>query len=898
MSLRYKLILWLVGVVVVAVAIVASIAVESSQKSLKKSIGEDLQHIAESAAEAIDDYINGRIVDMKILSQSNVFKGNDIRSMHSYLDKIREINPNFDELNLINSRGKIIASTNTAFVGKHFLSKDRSSFGFFERASTAAQGSIFLKESITRGERPEFRISIFTPVLNEKRSRTEGVLCGVINMGRVERITHRLSEQTVGDKASCLLNDLGEVLVGGNDNGGGHLKQLSDFRVIPYLEYILGGDKKGYTTYIDSAGDAVLAGYAGLGGYGLNHSGIWTLITIVPQKEVFLPVEKLRNRIIMVAVAGVFIAGILAFFVARGITNPVLELARVTDLIAKGDLSQKADIASNDEIGVLAKSFNKMTAKLNISIESRDNEISERKKVEEKLRIFKTISDRANYGTAMFDLKGDILYVNDTFAAMHGYTIRELVGRRISVLHTEDQMEKVRSLADRMRKGEDFSDEEVWRKKRDGKIFPTRMNGTVIKDASDKPVFFSTTAIDITESKKAEMESARLEKQLRDAQKMRTIGTMAGGIAHDFNNILAIIFGYTDILKRDALPGSRMEANLKELNIAANDAKNLVKHLLTFSRETKLEYKAVKLDVIIDESLNMLKPSIADNIRIKKNIDPRCGLVLADPTQMRQVLTNLITNSLHAMIEKGGVLEISLGMVEMSENLVKTHPGLKEGTYVRLIVGDTGHGMDQATKERIFEPFFTTKRAKTGPRGSGLGLSVVHGIVGGHGGEIKVYTEPGKGASFHVYLPRYNKEIQGDAESPIEAEIPGGSERVLFVDDEEKITIMAKEMLEGLGYSVFTYTSGADALDAFTKDPAAFDIIITDQTMPRMTGTQFAVEIRKIRPEIPIILTTGFSETVSAENFREYGIQDYLMKPLVTEDFTIAIRRLIDAADA
>ncbi len=370
---------------------------------------------------------------------------------------------------------------------------------------------------------------------------------------------------------------------------------------------------------------------------------------------------------------------------------------------------------------------------------------------------------------------------------------------------------------------------------------------------------------------------------------MEAIGTLAGGIAHDFNNILTPILGYTDMIIDDVPEDSRIRADMEKVIKAANRAKDLVQQILTFSRQVEQERKPVKIHLVVKEALKLLRATLPTTIEIRQNIDTGCGAVLADPTQIHQVLINLCTNAYHAMRESGGVIEVSLGMVEISTELAMNYPNLHEGTYVRLTVSDTGHGMDRGTIERVFEPFFTTKGVGAG---TGLGLSVVHGIVVSHGGEITIESELGKGTRFHVHLPRADSVVEREA--PRDDPIPEGKERILFVDDEEEIARMGKRMLERLGYDVTMRTSSVEALEAFRSQPDGFDLVITDQTMPDMTGVEFVGELLRIRPDLPIILMTGFSEMVTPETAKKIGVREFIMKPIMILDLGKAIRRVLN----
>jgi len=383
-------------------------------------------------------------------------------------------------------------------------------------------------------------------------------------------------------------------------------------------------------------------------------------------------------------------------------------------------------------------------------------------------------------------------------------------------------------------------------------------------------------------------EKKKLIEQLHQAQKMEAIGTLAGGIAHDFNNILGVILGYTELVMEDTPKDTLQYENLLQVITAARRAEEMVKQILAFSRKSEEEKKPVYIRHILTEAIKMLRSTIPTTIDIQYNIGDNLGLVMANPTQIHQVIVNLATNAAYAMRENGGVLEINLHQLNMDKNKTKDM-NLVPGTYQCLTIQDNGHGMSPEILERIFEPYFTTK--KTG-EGTGMGLSVVHGIVRTHGGDITVSSEPCKGTSFSVYFP-VAKGIRKSVAN-IEKSIQGGTEHILFVDDESSLAEMGKLMLEKLGYQVTLKTDSLEALETFRQSPQCFDLVITDQTMPNLTGTQLTRKILEIRPDIPIILSTGFSETVNKENFKTLGIRAFAMKPIVKKDIAKIIRKVLE----
>jgi signal transduction histidine kinase/CheY-like chemotaxis protein len=384
-------------------------------------------------------------------------------------------------------------------------------------------------------------------------------------------------------------------------------------------------------------------------------------------------------------------------------------------------------------------------------------------------------------------------------------------------------------------------------------------------------------------------EQKRLESQLRQAHRMEAIGTLAGGIAHDFNNILFPIVGFTEIAMDDLSEDSTARKSLNQVIKSAMRAKDLVLQILTFSRQHDHELKPLKVQLIVKEALNLIRSSLPTTIEIRQNIDKDCGAVMADPTQIHQIIMNLCTNAYHAMAETGGTLEVFLGEVELTaEDLAGSD--MEPGAYLCLKMGDTGHGMDQAVLERLFEPYFTTKEKG---KGTGLGLAVVHGIVRSYGGDIQVSSEPDKGAVFNIYLPLI-KEVFATSETVSGDGLPTGHEQILLVDDEKQIAFMEKQILEYLGYQVTARTSSLEALTTFKEQPLKYDLVITDMTMPNMTGDRLSMELMNVRPDIPVILCTGFSENMPKERASAIGIQGFLMKPMAMYDLAKTVREVLD----
>jgi len=444
--------------------------------------------------------------------------------------------------------------------------------------------------------------------------------------------------------------------------------------------------------------------------------------------------------------------------------------------------------------------------------------------------------------------------------------------------------------------GESFHDRDseckpIWIKY---KFSPVRLNGNpgAVMAVDDVTALRESEAkyrALIIESKESEAEKAQLEEQLRQAQKMQAIGTLAGGIAHDFNNILMPVIIQTEVALLSVPEDSPIRSSLQEVLEASHRAKGLVKQILTFSRQTETERVPLLVGPIVKEALKLLRSTLPTTIEIQQDIPVDDNYVLADPTQIHQVLMNLCTNAAHAMSERGGLLKVGLKENHVGSTGRGDYPDLVPGKYIKLSVQDTGCGIDPSVSDRIFEPFFTTKQRT---EGTGMGLSVVHGIVKGYGGAVVVESQPGEGAVFHVLLPVVEGESQTDSKA--RGGLPQGTERILVVDDERSVIESWTSLLAYLGYEVTAEESSITAFETFRSRPEEFDLVITDQTMPNMRGDELARKLIEIDPAIPIVLCTGYSDVISEKKAKSIGIKEFIMKPIVMEEVAKTLRKVLD----
>jgi len=600
-----------------------------------------------------------------------------------------------------------------------------------------------------------------------------------------------------------------------------------------------------------------------------------------------------------------FLAGKMAGYCSR-----LFEIncwAEQTASIAKGDEFDEFVVAPSardleKEIQSLLATDEATRADMAVVLEKMDQEITVRRKTEEKLAESEEMLDSIVSSVPdiiyRLDPQGRITFISQTVTE-YGYAPADLIGQSIyDIVHPEDR-DSVRSRIDERRTGNrrtrnlevrlrnKLFDAAAPDKANSGySVFLLGAEGLYETRGHQSRHFIGTQGIarDITERK-------QLESQLQQAQKMEAIGTLAGGIAHDFNNILGTIIGYAEMIEIfDISEKDKVRDSLKYILASAYRAKDLVKQILTFSRRTTQVKVPVELTPILKDTLKFLRASLPATIKINARYDADNSSVLGDSTQLYQVMMNLFTNAAHAMGKKGGILEMNLAEAHFDSIDSGLQAELKPGGYIMLGVQDTGGGMTPDMVDRIFEPFFTTKRRG---EGTGLGLSVVHGIVKGMGGAISVHTQVGKGSFFRVYLPRY----EGRKDQPVSKEpnrMVKGKGRILFIDDEEPLVNFAREVLTELGYEVVALTSSPEALKQFSQQPHTFDLVIADQTMPDLTGLELTEAIMGLRSDIPVILCTGFADPAMAKKTKKIGIAEIIKKPFGVQEFAETIRRVLD----
>ncbi len=518
---------------------------------------------------------------------------------------------------------------------------------------------------------------------------------------------------------------------------------------------------------------------------------------------------------------------------------------------------------------------------LEILIKERTKELAESRE------NYRQLTEEINDAIFVLDSEGRITYLSPAITAITGHQPEETLGLHFLDFIVPDDQQLIREKFQKVLLGL-HEPSEFRVVDNTGKPHWVRTSSRpIIRDG--RPTGLRGILTDIANERREMIEKAKLLQRIQDNQKLEAIGTLAGGIAHDFNNILSVIVGFCEITKMNTAENRFVCDNMDKVLKASERARGLVRQILTFSKNTKQGRELVEPHLLLREGIELLSGSIPKTIKIVEKISEDSAPILADPAQFNQIIVNLCTNAYYAMKENGGVLEISLDSIMIDAKTVNVLSDLREGPYVRLQVRDTGHGIPEESLPRIFEPFYTTK--PTG-EGTGLGLSVIHGVIRSMDGAITVESKRGEGSIFTVYLPRQ----EGGRIATTEAyNAPqGNGEHILVVDDEEMIAYLVQELLSSLGYAVTMTTSGKDGLEKFLAKPSAFDAVITDQTMPDVTGTQLAYEIKHIRPDLPVIICTGYSDILDEEKAAQLNIAAFLNKPIRRDILAKTLRGVLD----
>jgi len=585
--------------------------------------------------------------------------------------------------------------------------------------------------------------------------------------------------------------------------------------------------------------------------------------------------QMLLSDIIILFSMLLTVLGTTWFLLARQIFTPLTSLEHTLKKISDGDYSKRVSLHMKGELASIADEFNTMIEQ----VELREN------KIRESELKYRNLVESSTDIIFMTDIEGKLMFMNHNFQKLTGYQVENFISKPFTDMFPAWYIKiSMEMLGDGL-KGIVIPLYEVAFQKKNNTTVPVELNLTIQRDINHMPFGALGIARDITERKK-------LETQLQQTQKMEAIGTLAGGIAHDFNNILGSIIGYGEMMEMfDVKENTKIGDRLSHILKGAYRARDLVDQILTFSRHKDQQKKPLRLTPILKEALKFLRASLPATIRIDENLKCRDDVVMADPTQIHQILMNLCTNASQAMASTGGTITVGLNQINYGELEPSARIGLEPGPYVKVSVADQGMGIDNAIIEKIFDPFFTTKKPN---EGTGMGLAVVHGIVTNHNGAIEIKTGT-EGTTFNIYFPFMEIAPSAAAEETTGSlSLPTGQGKILFIDDEKPLVQFSKEILEYLGYKVTVKTDSIKALEIFKQTPDLFDLIVTDQTMPNMTGLDLAKKIIAIRPGLPIVLCTGFSTKITEKKALTAGIHTYVKKPLGPRKLATVVSRILN----
>ena len=818
-------------------------------RSLSNEITTKNQILATSLSDEVEIFLKE---PLSLLGQiDNVLSADNILSYGAANEYLQSVIGNymfFDMIQYLDNTGKVI---HVAPFSQDYIDTDMSRQVFFKKTINT-QNPTWSKTFISmQSGQPTLTLSI--------PAARGGILVGYINLqyltSMVQKFSNEHSYAIITDQEGTII---AEAL-------GNRVQHRVDLRNLEPVRLGLSG-KFGTYRVVDKGEDNILS----IVSLPLTN---WLIMYFQHYDNAFSPVIKIKEMLIFGALATALLAFLIALLGARLTFSQLTILMSNAKKIAAGDYSTFPTSPRFREFQELDQNFRSMAQ----AIEEREDTLKESE------RIHRNLVEAVPYGIQEFDVNGTVTYTNRAFEKILEHSRGEVIGKPIWHFEVtkEKKLEIEEFLADIVKKQPHPST--YFRQVRTAKnnLIDIQVDWQYKYSPEGELLGFINIITDITEKK-------LLEGNLRQAQKMEAIGTLAGGIAHDFNNILAAILGYSELVLDDLPSNSQEYRNQKQVIKACHRARDLVQHLLIFSRKQEHNKTPIELHQIIEEALKLLRATIPSTIHINQIINHDCGVVEANSTQIHQVILNLCTNAAHAMQKQGGILEIKLEKVHLNDGDLPIHADSKPGEFAKITISDTGEGIPQDNLERIFDPFFTTK--KTG-EGTGMGLAVVHGIVMSHSGFINVESTPGKGTVFTLFFPSIASAAQKHDED--HEVFLGSGEHILVVDDEQAIVEYTRNMLNRIGYTTSVSTDSAGALKMFMTQPDKIDLVLTDQTMPEVTGIEMARKMLIIRPDLPVILCTGYSPAVSAKEAKLEGITEFVMKPLDRQTLSQKIARAL-----
>ncbi len=867
-SLKYRAValsFFPVVVILVFLGIMLFFVVE--KLSMNAVITRDAE-IARITALRLSENMLPRIQSLEGLADVAAKAGMDAKSLRNLINISRNEHDIFDaDIHFLKTDGAEISLHQSDTIECYSDMDFQKSFTKVKETFRSTFSNVYIHPST--GEKLVF---IIVPVIDKENNFTGAVAGGItLEHPRMDLFYQNIFDLKAGIGGySCLVDGNGIVI----HHREPRLLGTNLSHLLP-VQYVM-KQNTGGVSLKDEVGDTIIAGYSPVPG------SSWGIVTMENWDHIAGELHKYRNSVFWLIPLLVVITG---FLLSLGIGRALASLKDFYEgvhQISLGNFDTKIPVKTEDEIGLVATQFNVMVEKL----KSSNEEIRESStNLANQTELLNNILNNIPFNVFWKDGESVYLGCNRAFAEVTGLgTPENIIGKTDYDLPWKKEEADFYRQCDKqvVDTGIPMADIEEPLTQADGqkKIIITSKVPLKNRDGS----VFGTLGIyyDITERK-------QLEETVKQTQKMEAIGTLAGGIAHDFNNILSAIIGYAELSHDDISQDSHIYEYIEQILNSATRAKDLVKQILTFSRKSQEERKPILIHPIVKEVAKLIRSTIPTTIEIRQHIDETTGMVDADPTQMHQIVMNLCTNAAHAMPETEGVLDIELSSVVITQESKTNYHDVAPGPFLELKISDTGTGIDSKIIHRIFEPFFTTKIKE---KGTGMGLAVVHGIVKDHGGDISIDSQLGKGTTFTILLPQVVAEPD-NAEDPM-SEVPTGHEHILFVDDEKTLLGLGKRMLESLGYTVTAQNSSLEAFETFQQSPDTFDMVITDQTMPHMTGYNLAKRILEIKPDAHTILCTGYSDSVTPEKVEAAGIKALIYKPISKKEIAQKIRGVLD----
>jgi signal transduction histidine kinase len=923
-KIRTRLTITFIGLAVLPILFLGSFIAVKSYEDAKQEAVSITRDTALRVAGEVENFIQSMVDQIEVVSMVYGLQRLNRQEQEEVLNELLSFEKAYDEITLLDPSGNEIVQVNrTQLVIRDNLGSRADKEEFLTPLQTQ---KLYFGPVLFRQDTGEPYMTCSVPIIDPQTGKINGVVVGDLRLKRVWDLLATL-ELRPGEHA-YIVDHRGFVVAHQNPSivlrgTTVELGQITDSSQHEHRKGLLG--------------DKSIIGVRNitLGDQHLHIISEWDKDQAQAYAQRMLLIIGLGTLVALLAAVLVMIP------VVAKIVQPLQKLANTARKIEEGDLTLQAEVNGVDEISELAHAFNEMTGKLLGTMTNLQTEVEERaviqKALERELLINESLASLSKIMLATDDteeLCDEVLLLARTLTGSeHGYvgyidqkttdlicpTMSSMMGKHCqienetrTVLFSPDAQGWYEGLW-----GVALNSKEAFLSNSPGShpaskgcpsghvgihrfltipvLFHDKLLGQIA--VANAAAEYQQQDIEVLERlgrlyaltlnrADAKKDQEKLLSELRQAQKMEAIGTLAGGIAHDFNNILTPILGYSEIALTRIDSENQLYKSIKAIHKAGERAKELINRILAFSRQHENELTPLKIQPILKETIKLLRSSLPTTIEIRQEIDSDCGVVVSNLTQFQQIIMNLATNAGHAMEASGGILKITLQEIRLSKDDALTRQGLPPGPTACLTVSDTGCGMDKTTVTKIFDPYFTTKERG---KGTGMGLAMVHGIISSHHGHINVYSEPNEGTSFKVYFPIVSDKTDSEGVTSL-PNIVGGTERILLVDDEEVIATMLSTLLEQLGYQVYPITDCLEALEQFKAQPDSFDLVITDQTMPHLTGGELAKELLAIRADIPIILCTGFSASFTEELAKKTGIREYLMKPVIIQELTEKIR--------